>query len=98
MVVYESGGLVELAFALGIFLGVLLISSLAWLLVEIRKRQFKTYYLQLDDTSKKDIMDRLEYIHGQLDFLAMRTNTIHMKAEYNSVHGFIETLKRKQFP
>lgn len=99
MVVYESsGGLVEVAFALGLILGFFLTGVMAWFLLEIRKRQFRTYYVQMDDASKKDVMDRLDYVRGQYEFLATRTNTTQMKAEYNTVHGFIERMKRKQMP
>lgn len=97
MVVYSSDGMVETAFALGLIIGFALIAVCAWLILEMRKQQFRRYYFQLDDVMKRDIMDRFDYIRNQYDFLA-KTNTTMMKAEYNSMHRFIEMLKRKQLP
>jgi hypothetical protein len=96
MVVYESsGGLVEVAFALGLILGFFLIGFMAWFLLEIRKRNFRMYYFQLDDENKKEIMKSIFGIEAELGILSCKTNTIYFKALENQFHDLVSYLKRR---
>jgi hypothetical protein len=89
-------GTISFALELGVFIGIIIGWFLVYVLNKYFYMMFKSYMNELDGTDKTEIMNTLNSISKDYEFLAKKTNTTVMKSESNSIIKLIAFLRQRR--
>jgi flagellar biosynthesis/type III secretory pathway M-ring protein FliF/YscJ len=88
-------GTVEMSFVAGVVLTAMVIFWCVVLYRQYGRKNLRSYYLGLDDSSRKEIVGVLNNMGVESDFLAVKTNTLFFKKMSNEFVDIVSFLKRR---
>jgi hypothetical protein len=81
--------------SIGLLIGVVLAIAFVYFIIRTNERNFKMWYLQLQDEEKINIKNKLDATYENLEYLARTSNTRYFKTSFNDYNRLIRYLKEK---